>query len=215
MNGTRLVGVDLGQANDHTAVAVIDKTGDGSDATYAVRHLERFQVGMLYPAQVERISELFKASEAVEGEPAFTVSENRMVFTGPPAVDLVVDQTGVGRPVVDMLRDADLPVKAVTITGGDEVSQNGDEYRVPKRELVSSVQVLLQSGRLKIARALPHARILTDELLGFRISINARGHDSYGNDVGEWRQAQHDDLVLAVALAAWYGEAAGPPMLYV
>lgn len=34
-------------------------------------------------------------------------------------------------------------------------------------------------------------------------------HDSYGNDVGPWRENAHDDMVLAVALAAWYGEAGG------
>jgi hypothetical protein len=28
------------------------------------------------------------------------------------------------------------------------------------------------------------------------------GHDSYG----QWREGQHDDLVLAVALAAWWAE---------
>jgi hypothetical protein len=28
------------------------------------------------------------------------------------------------------------------------------------------------------------------------------GHDSYG----QWREGQHDDLVLAVALATWWAE---------
>jgi hypothetical protein len=31
-------------------------------------------------------------------------------------------------------------------------------------------------------------------------------NNSYGNDAGSWRENPHDDLVLAVALAAWYGE---------
>ena len=30
--------------------------------------------------------------------------------------------------------------------------------------------------------------------------------DSYGSDAGMWRENPHDDLVLAVALAVWYGE---------
>jgi hypothetical protein len=77
---------------------------------------------------------------------------------------------------------------------------------VPKRDLVSVVQVLLQAERLKIASSLKEASTLTAELLAFKVSINLRGHDSYGNDAGPWRENPHDDLVLAVALAAWYGE---------
>lgn len=118
---------------------------------------------------------------------------------------LVADRTGVGRPVVDVLRAAEL--SPVTITGGDVVTQDGRDFRVPKRDLVSAVQVLLQSERLKIARALPEASMMTGELLAFKVSINLRGHDSYGNDAGQWRENPHNDLVLAVALACWYGEA--------
>ena len=55
---------------------------------------------------------------------------------------------------------------------------------MPKRDLVSAVQVLLQSERLKIARALPEAQTLTSELLAFKVSVSLKGHDSYGNDVG-------------------------------
>ena len=105
-----------------------------------------------------------------------------------------------------MLRGAELSPAAVTITGGDTVSRDREDYRVPKRDLVSIVQVLLQSDRLKIARALAEAQTLTSELLAFKVSISLKGHDSYGNDVGPWRENPHDDMVLAVALACWYGE---------
>jgi hypothetical protein len=68
------------------------------------------------------------------------------------------------------------------------------------------VQVLLQTGRLKIDATLPEASILTAELQGFKYSITASGHDRYGNDVSEWRENAHDDLVLATAVGCWYGE---------
>ena len=77
----------------------------------------------------------------------------------PPAREapkLVVDATGVGASVVDLLRAEGLDPYDVIITGCDE-SHRG---RVPKRELVSTVAVLLQSGRLKIAEELPHAKTL-------------------------------------------------------
>lgn len=221
-----ILGVDLGQAQDYTALTVLERsevetgktrvrrdlmshsysfcgiTGKSLSAPqrvpveavtenhYAARHLERLPIGTPYPTQVARVKEL----------------HDRLKADTDTAPLLVVDQTGVGRPVVDMLRAAELSPVAVTITGGDAVTQDGGDYRVPKRDLVSVVQVLLQSERLKIAKGLKEAQTLTSELLAFKVSISLKGHDSYGNDVGPWRENPHDDMVLAVALACWYGE---------
>ncbi len=221
---TFILGVDLAQSSDYTALTILERTSHdngktetyglpgpanwddqpiipaptrpGYEHSYAARHLERLPIGTPYPAQVARIKAL---SDRL-------YSETKRV----PA--LVADATGVGAPVIDMLRAADLEPVAVTITGGDTVSRDGQDYRVPKRDLVSVVQVLLQSERLKIARALPEASTLTSELLAFKVSISLKGHDSYGNDVGPWRENPHDDLVLAVALACWYGE--NKPVVY-
>ena len=81
------------------------------------------------------------------------------------------------------------------------VSRESGGYRVPKRDLVSAAQVLLQSGRLKIASGLPEAETLKRELLNFRVKIDPKtAHDSYDH----WRENEHDDLVLATALACWF-----------
>jgi hypothetical protein len=66
---------------------------------------------------------------------------------------------------------------------------------------VGCLQVLLQTGRLKIASALPEAELLVKELLAFQVKITSHAHDSYG----AWREGTHDDLVLALAIATWYG----------
>ena len=71
---------------------------------------------------------------------------------------------------------------------------------------MSTVSVLLQAKRLKIVSSLKEAQTLVSELQAFKVSISLSGHDRYGNDQGAWRENPHDDLVLAVALAAWYGE---------
>lgn len=199
-----VIGADLGQANDYTAVTVLhrdtrqrlappprpgiiqDRPTIQGGVTYLVRHLERFELGMPYPKQVERIARL---TRGLRGEDPYT--------------SLVIDATGVGRPVVDMLRDEDLQPRAVIITGGDSETHSDGFYRVPKRNLVSVMQVLLQSKRLKIHSRLKHAATLVEELLAFKVTISARGHDSYSND---WRENDHDDLVLATALAAYWAE---------
>ena len=83
------------------------------------------------------------------------------------------------------------------------MSHVGANWRVPKRDLAGAVQVLLQHQRLRFAAALPFTPVLTQELLNFRVKIDpATAHDSYS----AWREKDHDDLVLALALAAWWGE---------
>jgi hypothetical protein len=99
----------------------------------------------------------------------------------------------------------------VTITGGNEVHHDEATgyWSVPKRELVGTLQVLLQNHRLKIGAELPEASVLVAELRNFRARINASGHDSYGaGPAADWRDGAHDDLVLATAVAAWYAERA-------
>ena len=115
----------------------------------------------------------------------------------------MIDQTGCGRPVFDMFVDAGLDPVGVSIHGGDSVNHECRNWRVPKRDLVGVLQVLLQSERLKIASKLALGPVLQQEMLNFRQKIDpATAHDSYSS----WREADHDDLVLSVALAAWWAE---------
>jgi hypothetical protein len=189
--GSFIAGLDLGQSQDFTALAILERldgalqNGKRQPAAYHLRHLERPRLGTPYPAIVARV---------------------KVLLDTPPLrgnATLVVDATGVGAPVIDLLRQAGLRPVAVTITGGDTVSQDANGFRVPKRDLVSALLVLFQSGRLKIAEGIPDAATLVQELLAFRVKIDPQtAHDSYA----AWREGAHDDLVLAAALAAWYGE---------
>jgi hypothetical protein len=214
MMGTFNIGLDLGQSNDYTALAIIETVKlpvgephldfkrmehsvveqwiQDTRTEYHLRHLERPELGTPYPAIVQHVCTL------VEGAP----------LNGEGC--LVIDHTGVGRPVVDLFRDADLRTKVipVTITGGDSVTWENGGYRVPKRDLVTALQVLFQQQDFKIADGLPHMNTLIAELLNFKAKISLSGHDSYeaggSGAAGEWREGAHDDLVLAVALAVWH-----------
>jgi len=181
------VGLDLGQSSDYTALSVLDQVASGNESSYQVRHLERVR-GVPYPQIVTKVTEIMR-SPALTGQAA-----------------LVVDQTGVGAPVVDLFRQAGLDPVGVLIHGGDKASHEGDTWRVPKRDLVGSLQVLFQGGRLKISKKLPLAFVLQNELLNFKVKIDpVTAHDSYS----AWREADHDDLVLSVAMAAWWAEQKG------
>jgi hypothetical protein len=175
-----VVGVDLGQTADYTAITILEERESRS---YDVRYLERLR-NTPYPSIVRRLDHLVKRL--------------------PERPSMAVDATGVGRPVIDMIRDANLPatVYAITLTGGDAVVRDGMERHVPKRDVASTIAVLLQTQRLRIARGLKESETLLRELLNFRVKISLAGHDSYE----AWREQEHDDLVLAVGLAAWLFE---------
>jgi hypothetical protein len=184
---TRALGLDLGQARDHTALALVEWTPDPTTGlhAYALRHLERVPLGTGYPQVVAHVAGLM-ASVALKD-----------------STQLVVDATGVGRPVIDLLRQAGLTPRAVVVHGGNETTIDQNGYtRVPKRLLVSTAQVLLQARRLRFPRSLPHVAELEEELLRFEVKITDAGTDTYG----AWREGAHDDLVFALCLGCWYGE---------
>lgn len=175
------VGVDLGQTHDYTALVVVERVENELHA----RHVERLPLGMSYPEQVKRIAAIVSTPELARD------------------ALLAVDATGVGKPVVDLLRDAlrpfHTPLVAITITGGLTASHKRSKWTVPKRDLIGGAQVALQTRRLKIASALPAAQTLVDELTSYRITISEDGRDSFGNG----REAPNDDLVLALALSVY------------
>jgi hypothetical protein len=103
-----------------------------------------------------------------------------------------------------MIRAAGLhaDLRPILITAGHATGTGDDgSMHVPKKELVSTLQVLLQGARLKIARV-PDRDVLVKELLAFRVKVTAAGNETFES----WRDRYHDDLVLAVALAAWLAE---------
>jgi len=115
---------------------------------------------------------------------------------------IILDGTGVGREVCAMfdiayqrgLLGRNWP-NTYVITGGREVTKK----LVPKRDLVSKMQAILQGGRFKVGQ-MREAAILRGELEHFRAKTLPTGHESYESA----RERDHDDIVLAVAMACWF-----------
>jgi hypothetical protein len=199
---TFCVGLDLGQSADYTALAVIqDGTreipGGGTERFLHSRHLERYPLRTLYPDIAEGVVALMRDERLSPQE--YDPSRLRYFNRAP---ELVVDNTGVGPAVTDLLKKKGLSFKAITITGGDKAhAVGGGKHRVPKRDLVSALEVPFHTGELKVAEGLELWNVLREELLNFRRKIDLRtAHDSYEH----WRESDHDDLVLATALACWW-----------
>jgi hypothetical protein len=187
------VGLDLGQSRDHSAIAVVERKEpvrafqvQRSEALL-VRHVERVPLGTPYPRVVSRVRGIVRDGE-LRGQ-----------------CSLAVDGTGVGAPVVEMLRAARIgcEISAVTITGGERAHSyqgaGGAGWNVPKQDLIAGVQVLMERGELRIAKKVRDVGPLVRELLDMRVSQGRTGHIRLGAD----GSGEHDDLVIALALACW------------
>jgi hypothetical protein len=97
------------------------------------------------------------------------------------------------------------PMIAVTIHGGDRVTEDPEDERhmgVPKRDLVNSLLIAFQSGRYRVSKKIEKFMSFVQEAQNFKMKIKKGGHDSYE----AWREAEHDDMVLSACLACWYSE---------
>jgi hypothetical protein len=187
-----ICGLDLGKSADFSALAIMERTSKPDEAKpdkavyhYACRHLQRWPLQTTYTSIIADLAAML-AQEPLAGN-----------------CQLVVDGTGVGAAVVEMVRAAKLPAKLVPvlITAGHAVTKVDGTLHVPKRELASTLVTVLQTGRLKIA-LLPEREILERELGLFRVKVTSAGNETYE----AWRERDHDDLVLSTALALFVGE---------
>ena len=186
-----VIGLDIGQRRDYSAIAILDwvEESDGTrdPATYEIirrnsirlRHIERVRIGTPFAGVVERVAQI--------------TSDPRLQGS-----TLVVDATGVGAPVVELLRAAHLPCRliAAQITGGSDESSDAVYHRVPKRDLVVGLQVLIEQWDFEIAARSPAAEALVKELTGFKATRSAGGNLRY--------EGSRDDLTMALSLAWWW-----------
>jgi hypothetical protein len=93
-------------------------------------------------------------------------------------------------------------IRPITITAGSEVVREKTGWHVPKKDLIGVLQVLLQTRRLRVAKLLPHAATLVRELEAFRVKVTSKANETFES----WREKDHDDMVLSIAMGAWIGE---------
>jgi len=194
------IGTDLGQRRDPSAIAIAERreqilhgfdhlhwlpTAEKLPAEWIVRRLERIPLGTPYTNVVDRLA----------------VIANHPQIRG--NAWLVLDATGVGAPVVDMVRARNLPVHLmpVVLTAGAAENFDGRTWHVPKVDLFARLQMLLEQRLLRIAKGTRDSGTLIRELIDVRTRPTRRGNIRIGADACH----QHDDLVMAVALAVWSG----------
>lgn len=182
------VGLDLGQRRDYTALIVLERivtpfwgeqwiharNNETCTRRLHVRMAEKVRLGTPYPEIVEWVESILKRPEF----------ERRTALT--------VDATGVGAPVVDLLRKAKLGANlvAVTITGGNnQQAHNPSTGTIPRHVLLTALQLAIQRDEIEIADSCAQAEALRQELRHLKLDGTIYGH--------------HDDLSIALALAVW------------
>jgi hypothetical protein len=155
-----------------------------TDPMFQVGYLERLPLETTHPAVVGHV--------------------RRVLEKLPEKTEIVIDHTGVGRPVFDMFLAAGLSPIGVVITAGTAETHDNRVYGVPKLTLISRVQAMLHQGTQKILRDLPEAEALVRELQDYRVEFTAAGHLTFNARVG-----RHDDLVLALAISCWRAHGSG------
>jgi len=217
------VGVDLGQANDFTAIAVLEKTvaplqtalfapvGESpgnrlveGETVFDLVYLKRPKLGTPYDTVSKRVADL-----VCELEPQGAFGELGQVT-------LSVDGTGVGRPIVDMLdtefkrRGAGsravprVDFRRVSVTGSNTSLKRPERangyWSVPKKDLVFPAVAAFQQGKIRIAKSIKDRDALVNELKNYRRTTNI----ATGNMAFEpWRESDYDDLLFAVCLSLW------------
>jgi hypothetical protein len=188
---------DLGQANDSTALSVIEfvqvpmEPVAGTDwmdtacrqrltpPEYNVRHLERLKIGMSYVDQVDYIATLLAKAPLVD-----------------PRALFAIDKSSIGRPVFDMFRARGLKPIGFTITGGrTDTTDDTGGFHVCKINLIGRLQTLFHTKHLHVSPALKEGPTFVKELQSFAASVSENGALSFSA-----RSGQHDDILLSVAI---------------
>jgi hypothetical protein len=187
------VGLDLGQSQDYSAAVVMRKVPPPDDAPEGTKpglhvpYIRRWPLGTSYVAVVKDVVKMF-ADPALSGH------------------DLIVDTTGCGRPVLDMLREEKpaARVVGVLITGGAIQHFTKGLWHVAKTNLISVTQVAMQKRVVKFAEKLKETELIVRELENYRMKLSLQAHEVYAA-----KDSEHDDLIIALALAAWGQDNAG------
>jgi hypothetical protein len=227
------IGVDIGQKVDFSAIVVAEvgirptkqtyrdwrdnKLHAVAESTYRVHEAKRLPLGTPYAGVASEVVRLAGAVWEMERQMR---KEGRLTpYQRSLHVDIFPDATGVGAPVVEMikgmLRESSrtdwAQVHPITFTWGDRFVRS--KGSLGKAYLVSRLQVLMEQNRLDLPARNKDIADMVEELKAYEIRITANANDEYGAFI----VGTHDDLVTALGLACveepgYYQMVQGPPI---
>ena len=194
------IGLDLGKQRDPSAMCSVISGGEGSNTIYDIPYIERFDLGMSYPDQVNLLEK--KAMKALEHFNQH-VEKQQIGKQNILKPALYGDVTGLGDPVFDLIRKTSIPrmfkLFPVRFMYGDKLSRSGNGYLLGKEYFVTRLLVLSQNKRIRLnAKQKLKNPFLFKEFQEFDIDVDeASAKATYG----AMRPGSHDDQVCASGLA--------------
>lgn len=193
-----IVGVDLGRDTDPTAIVVGEDEGvpvgitkqDGGGGFLEEKAINRF-LRVVYIEQIPLKTNYIDIARRLAAITNHSLLAMR--------AEMYIDATGVGRAVMDILRNEQIKATGITITSGATESVIGDRLAVPKVAIIDSAISLLHQGRISFAGGLDFADVMAMQLQQFKMKRRDNGGVSYENST----DAVHDDLVIALGLVSW------------
>lgn len=174
-----ILGWDVGQAVDASIVGVVSY--DGNPAQFWVRRIVRLHRGMPYPEQVRMVKDLY------------------LQYHSP---QLILDRTGIGRAIGDLIQEEGLQPVMISLTAGDKMSRPEPGcINLPKQDMIASFTRAMQECRLRVVPGCENAALFRTELKAFQLKVSASGHNTYNAAPGS-----HDDTITAIGLAIWYAD---------
>ena len=154
------IGVDLGRVDDYTVITVVDSQ------TNEVVHWDRLK-GVDYTLQKEHIIQKARRYNNAR---------------------VIIDATGVGRPIYEDLLQSRIFVEDFTFSGKT------------KMELIGKLIVFVDEGYLRI----PPIELLVDELKAFEYNyLNEKTGEPLKTISYTAPRGYNDDAVMSLALAVW------------
>jgi hypothetical protein len=191
-----LVGLSVGQGRQPTGIAVLERhprSRPGESRNYTCRYMRRLlPPATAYPILVKTLTTMFCGTQ----------------LTGQ---DLIVEAGPGIRAVVAYLRKQRLKtgIQPVELKASAEDAFVDGLWRVTKASVIETTRLAIQEGRLvfddqmppKVIATTPSAQTIYQALLNYPFNKTPAANDAFAS-----REGADDDLILAVALACWYGE---------
>lgn len=155
-----VIGVDLGRVDDYTVITVIDRD------THEIVHFDRFKGIDYYQQKLHIMGKAYSYNGA----------------------RVIIDATGVGRPIYEDLRGQGVYVEDFTFSGKT------------KQELIGRLIVAVNESYIRI----PDIPELVSEMKAFEYQyINENTGELLKNPRYEAPSGFHDDSIMSLALAVW------------
>lgn len=172
------IGIDLGKSQDATAIVLLEKEKTKDGEIIFVSDISRFEQGTDFVLQAELI-ERYLSYKPFGFWPTQTI----------------IDASGLGVPVCDVLQSKGVKFRRAVIVAGDSSTLRKGVRYIGRTKLLNGLVTRLGSDNFVLSERVPAMNALKCELASLYPEFNSRGV-IYKTD-------QHDDITIATSLAVF------------